>query len=201
MIIYRQIRMPPSVFDRLLVDTWSQCGLPTPDPPCEYVRDMGNKPGLECYTHQQCIEKGLGNFCSEENTCETRIDPIPPPGPPPTSDCEEFQLEIVQIQIRIATLQARLQAAEREKKDIEFRLDHANRQYDEARKGGPVGGRAAWAIRVQQIEQELAAKNLEINGLQLKISQEEKLLLSKKTELQICQSASQGAVTGNEIQN
>ncbi len=44
MIIYRNKDMHPSVLDDTLKKAWRQCGLPTPDPPCEYIRDMGNKP-------------------------------------------------------------------------------------------------------------------------------------------------------------
>lgn len=44
MIIYSRQPMHPSVLDHALVTAWGQCGLPTPNPPCEYIRDMGNKP-------------------------------------------------------------------------------------------------------------------------------------------------------------
>ncbi len=44
MIIYSRQPMHPSVLDHALVTAWNQCGLPTPNPPCQYVGDMGNKP-------------------------------------------------------------------------------------------------------------------------------------------------------------
>ena len=44
MIIYREREMHPSVLDDTLKKAWRQCGLPTPDPPCSYKKDMGNKP-------------------------------------------------------------------------------------------------------------------------------------------------------------
>lgn len=44
MIIYSRQPMHPSVLDQALITAWNQCGLPTPNPPCEYVGDMGNKP-------------------------------------------------------------------------------------------------------------------------------------------------------------
>ena len=43
MIIYRNQEMPPSVLDETLKKAWRQCGLPTPDPPCVYKKDMENK--------------------------------------------------------------------------------------------------------------------------------------------------------------
>ncbi|MDH5426731.1 MAG: hypothetical protein OEZ57_04850 [Nitrospirota bacterium] len=44
MIIYSRQPMHPSMLDQALVIAWGQCGLPTPNSPCQYVGDMGNKP-------------------------------------------------------------------------------------------------------------------------------------------------------------
>jgi serine protease len=43
MIIYREREMDPSVLDDTLKKAWRQCGLPTPDHPCTYKKDMENK--------------------------------------------------------------------------------------------------------------------------------------------------------------
>ena len=43
MIIYRNQDMQPSVLDDTLKKAWRQCGLPVPDPPCTYIKDMDNK--------------------------------------------------------------------------------------------------------------------------------------------------------------
>lgn len=43
MIIYRNQEMQPSVLDATLQKAWRKCGLPTPNPPCSYKKDMENK--------------------------------------------------------------------------------------------------------------------------------------------------------------
>ena len=92
MLLYREKNMHPSVIDHTLRTQWEQCGLFTPDPPCAYVVDL-HKPELECSIHQDCVDKGLGNFCTPENTCETHFDDdnIDPPPPSPFRCTEQGQ--------------------------------------------------------------------------------------------------------------
>jgi hypothetical protein len=43
MIVYRE-KMTPDRIDRALSDAWRQCGLATPDPPCDYIVDRFKPP-------------------------------------------------------------------------------------------------------------------------------------------------------------
>ncbi len=88
MLLYREKNQHASVIDQTLKTKWAECGLPTPDPPCSYIVDLW-KPSSECEISKDCIDKGLGNFCTEENKCETHLPGgTITPGSQPNPTCD-----------------------------------------------------------------------------------------------------------------
>ena len=71
MIVYRD-EMPDAQTDQALRSAWSQCGLPTPDPPCEYLVDL-TRPPKECErmgtTMKECGDRS-GAACTWPPSCK-----------------------------------------------------------------------------------------------------------------------------------
>jgi len=96
MILYRQKNMHPSDINQALVTAWNQCELPTPDPPCSFVKDLEDKPQgeLACQTDEQCSPDStcFSGFCVSRDCldqlnallthalvqCEIQTDPLDP---------------------------------------------------------------------------------------------------------------------------
>lgn len=61
-----------------LSSAWHECGIPA-DPTRCYTTNLQKPPKkAECETNQDCIDKGLGNFCTDQKVCGT-MDVTPDP--------------------------------------------------------------------------------------------------------------------------
>ena len=195
--------MHPSVIDQTLVTAWNQCGLPTPDPPCSFLVDL-HKPQVECNTNQECIEKGLGNFCSQENNCETHFDDdYPPPNPVPTTDCDKIQQKVNLSLGRKTAAQDRLAIEEADRKANNLLLDHAWTQLQLCESIPDLGSMAdckgKWINRWNRRTADLHRNNLNIQRHQKTIAREDSRIMDQKVDLAICRV--QGAATGGGMQH
>jgi hypothetical protein len=70
MIVYRD-KMSPGQTDQALRDAWSQCGLATPDPPCDYVVDLTKPKPCEAAhaTVKSCVDRS-GAKCTYPPSCK-----------------------------------------------------------------------------------------------------------------------------------